>query len=71
MQWGVMIGLVTIPIGSAAGGLAMGLEPGVLLRNTVPVALISALVIAGFLILKSRVVRGFMYFAAFLRVITI
>ncbi|MCB6346515.1 ethanolamine utilization protein EutH [Enterocloster lavalensis] len=68
---GVMIGLVTIPIGSAAGGLAMGLEPGVLLRNTVPVALISALVIAGFLILKSRVVRGFMYFAAFLRVITI
>lgn len=68
---GVMIGLVTIPIGSAAGGLAMGLEPGVLLRNTVPVALISALVIAGFLILKSRVVRGFMHFAAFLRVITI
>lgn len=67
---GVMIGLVTVPVGSLAGGLAMGLEPGVLIRNTIPVALISGLVIVGFLILKSRVIKGFMYFAAFLRVIT-
>ena len=68
---GVMIGLVTVPIGSVAGGLVMGLELGVLICNTIPVALISGLVIAGFLILKSKVVRGFMYFASFLRVITI
>lgn len=68
---GVMTGLVTVPVGAVAGGLAMGIGLPALILNTVPVALLSGLVIAGFLVLKNRVVRGFMAFARFLRVITL
>lgn len=68
---GVMIGLVTVPLGSLAGGLAMGISLPVLILNTLPVAVISGLVIAGFMVLKDRVIHGFMAFAGFLRVITI
>ena len=68
---GIMIGLITVPAGAVAGGLSMGLDAVLLIRNTIPVALISGLVIAGFLILKDRVIRGFMLFARILRIITI
>lgn len=68
---GIMIGLVAVPAGAMVGGLAMGLSFSVLLLNTMPAALISGLVIAGFLISKNKVIRGFMCFARFLRVITI
>ena len=68
---GVLIGMVTIPVGSVAGGLAMGIRLPLLLLNTVPVLFISALVIVGFLVLKERVIRGFMAFAWFLKAITI
>lgn len=68
---GVMIGLVTIPVGAMAGGLKMGLGLTLLVRNTIPVALISGVVIIGFLVFKDKLIRGFMMFARVLRIITI
>lgn len=68
---GVMIGLIAVPIGSLAGGLAMGLDFLLLIRNTIPVAMVSGLVIAGFLLLKDKVICWFMIFAWILKVITI
>ena len=68
---GIMIGLVTVPVGAVAGGLVMGLDLVLLIRNTIPAVLVSALVIAGFLILKDRALRGFLYFATGLRIVTV
>lgn len=68
---GIMIGLITIPFGAVAGGLAMGLDLMLLIHNTIPAALTSGLVIAGFLLLKDRVIRWFMTFAWILRAVTI
>lgn len=68
---GIMIGLVAVPAGAVAGGLTMGLALPVLAVNTMPVVLLSGLVIAGFLIFKDKVITGFMYFARILRMITI
>lgn len=68
---GVMIGLVAVPVGSMAGGVFMGIPFSTLFLNTLPVALVSALVIGGFALWKARVIRGFMIFAGGLRIVTV
>ena len=44
---GVLAGVITIPIGSFAGGLAAGFPVGMVLRNLIPIALFAVLIALG------------------------
>lgn len=68
---GVMLGIIAIPAGSFAGGLVMGLPVAMLLRNTVPVILTAAVLLAGFSCFKEKLMKGFSVFARGIRYIAI
>ncbi|PID44893.1 MAG: ethanolamine utilization protein EutH [Gammaproteobacteria bacterium] len=77
---GVLAGIVTIPLGCIAGGLAAMastvLVPGtgqeiefnfaLILMNLVPVVIVSALIAAGLWIMPNKMINGFSIFAKFL-----
>jgi len=59
---GLLIGLITIPFGSIAGGLAARFDPGMLLVNSIPTLLLSGLLIAGLLLIPDAMIRGSLVF---------
>lgn len=60
---GTMIGLITTPIGSLVGGLCMGLSFFECFYNLMPVIVISLLIIVGFKMNESLVMKCFLVFA--------
>ena len=69
---GVLAGLVTIPLGILAGGLVAGFSVGMVLRNLVPILIISALLAVGLLKWEKAMIKGFGYFGkGVLAVITV
>ena len=64
---GVMLGLIAVPAGSFAGGLVIGLPPGILARNSIPTVLAAALLLAGFTWFREKLMKGFLLFAAGIR----
>lgn len=62
---GVLAGLITIPIGCIAGGLAMTimtpykLSLGTILQNLIPVIIIAALIVLGLWFRPAKMIRGF------------
>ena len=59
---GVLCGLVTIPIGVLAGGLAAGFEFMMILRNLVPIVIIAALIALGLWRAEKWMIKGFSWF---------
>ena len=59
---GMLCGFVTIPLGFFAAGMAMGIDLVVLLRNTSPIAVVSALLMVGIAQAPHAMVRGFTVF---------
>ena len=60
---GILLGLVSMPAGILAGGLAFGLSAGTILVQTLPILLISAALFIGLIKAPQAVVRGFGVFA--------
>lgn len=60
---GVMIGLITIPLGCIAGGLFAGFGLKMILLNLVPVIIFSSLIALGLLLIPEKMVKGFHYFS--------
>ncbi len=56
---GVLCGIVTVPVGILAGGLAAGFPLGMVLRNLVPIVLIGALIALGLWKWENAMIRGF------------
>ena len=61
---GMLIGFATIPIGCFAGGAAMiaagyDIGPGDIIMNTIPVIVISAVIISGLVFFRERLVKIF------------
>ncbi len=56
---GVLAGLVTIPLGIFAGGVAAGFPLGMVLRNLIPVVLIAALIALGLWKKEKAMIKGF------------
>lgn len=54
---GVLLGLIAIPVGSIAGGLAAGFDAAKVLVNHIPVLLLSAVLAVGFVLIPQKVVR--------------
>lgn len=62
MAKGILCGIVTIPVGVLAGGLAAGFPVGMVLRNLVPIVLIAALIALGLWRAEGAMVKGFAVF---------
>ena len=62
MARGILCGIVTIPIGVLAGGLAAGFRVGMILRNLLPIVLFAALIALGLWKAEKAMIRGFAAF---------
>lgn len=62
MAKGILCGIVTIPLGVLAGGLAAGFPVVMVLRNLVPIVLVGALIALGLWRAERAMVRGFAAF---------
>ncbi|MDE7339515.1 MAG: ethanolamine utilization protein EutH [Lachnospiraceae bacterium] len=60
---GIMIGLVTIPAGLAAGGALAGLSVSVCIRQNLPILVLALLLMLGLWKMPMRMIRGFCVFA--------
>lgn len=59
---GVLAGITTIPIGVLVGGLVAGFDPGMVLRNLIPITIAAALIVLGLVFAPERMTRGFELF---------
>jgi ethanolamine transporter len=66
---GLLVGLITVPVGSVAGGLAAGFDPGLVLVNTIPVLIISVLLAIGLKAIPEAMIKGSIYFGKFIEAI--
>ncbi len=62
MAKGILCGIVTIPIGVLAGGLAAGYPIMMVLRNLIPIVLIAALIALGLWKAEKAMIKGFGWF---------
>lgn len=62
MARGILCGIVTIPVGVLAGGLAAGFRVGMILRNLLPIVLFAALIALGLWKAEKTMIRGFAAF---------
>lgn len=62
---GVLAGVITIPIGSLAGGLAAGYSFTMVLKNLIPIIIFAVLIVLGLWKFESAMVKGFTYFGKF------
>ena len=62
MAKGILCGIVTIPIGVLAGGIAAGFPVTMVLRNLVPIVLIAVLIALGLWRAEKAMIRGFTVF---------
>ncbi len=68
---GIMIGMIPIPVGSAVGGIMMGLPLVKILWNSIPTILVTAVLIAGFVFCPARLVSGFLAAARGIRAVSV
>ncbi len=72
MAQGILCGIVTIPVGVLAGGLAAGFPVRMILSNLVPIVIIAALIALGLWKAEAAMVRGFTVFGkAVVAVVTV
>ena len=62
MAKGVLCGIVTIPVGVLAGGLAAGFGIGMILRNLLPIVMFGILIALGLWKAENAMIRGFAAF---------
>ena len=59
---GILCGIVTIPVGILAGGLAAGFPVMMILRNLIPIVIIGALIALGLWKAERWMIKGFGFF---------
>ena len=67
--FGVLAGVVTVPIGSFVGGLAAGFPLSMVLRNLIPIVLIAVLIALGLFFAPNGMVKGFQVFGKIIVII--
>ena len=59
---GILAGMITIPLGCLAGGLAAGFELSMILKNLIPIAIVSLLLALGLWKIPDGMIKGFIGF---------
>lgn len=63
---GLLIGLITVPIGSLIGGAIAGYDMGMVIINSVPVIAISVLLALGLKFIPDQMIKGCIWFGNFI-----
>ena len=63
---GIMAGVITVPIGATAGGLAAGYSVSMVASNLFPIVLIALLIAFGLWKFEAAMIKGFSYFGKFI-----
>ncbi|SDY27636.1 ethanolamine utilization protein EutH [Eubacterium barkeri] len=66
---GLLIGLITIPVGSIIGGIIAGFDFMMVLRNTIPVIILSVLLVVGLKFIPKKMTSGCMVFGKIITII--
>ena len=66
---GLLIGIISIPIGSVIGGLIAGFDTGMVLVNAIPVIVLSVLLIVGLIYIPEKMIKGALLFGKFIVII--
>ena len=66
---GLLIGLITIPVGSILGGLAAGFPVGPVLKNIIPIIILSVLLVLGLRFIPDQMIKGCMLFGKFITIV--
>lgn len=66
---GVLAGIITIPLGSLAGGLVAGFPVMMVLRNLLPIVLFAVLIALGLIFIPNGMVKGFQVFGKIIVII--
>ncbi len=66
---GLLIGLITIPIGTLVGGIIAGFDIGMVLINSVPVIILSLLLVLGLRFIQDKMIKGSILFGKFIVIV--
>ena len=66
---GLLIGIITVPLGSFVGGLTAGFDLPILAVNTVPVLVVSCLMAIGIKFIPNAMIKGCMILGRFITII--
>lgn len=66
---GLLIGLITIPIGCVIGGAIAGFSMSMVLRNTLPILVISLLLALGLKFIPEKMIKGCTIFGQFITIV--
>ncbi|WP_227935630.1 ethanolamine utilization protein EutH [Alkalihalobacillus deserti] len=68
---GILLGIITVPIGCLAGGLVAKLDIQIVVANLVPTIILSLLIALGLWKATEKMIKGFQYFGKVIEVIAI
>lgn len=66
---GLLIGLITIPVGSILGGIIAGFTIGLVIKNVIPILIFSLLLILGLKLIPDKMIKGCMIFGQFITIV--
>lgn len=66
---GLLIGLITIPVGSVIGGLVAGFDFMLVIKNVIPVLILSVLLAVGLKFIPDKMIKGSMLFGQFITIV--
>lgn len=66
---GLLIGIITIPIGGVAGGIIAKFDLGMILINNIPVIFLSLVFILGLIFIPRKMINGLLHFGKFIIIV--
>lgn len=66
---GLLIGLITIPVGSIIGGMIAGFPLGLIFKNMVPIIIFSVLLVIGLKLIPNQMIKGCTLFGKFITIV--
>ncbi|MCP1103422.1 ethanolamine transporter [Aequitasia blattaphilus] len=66
---GLLIGLITIPVGGIIGGLVAGFDIGMIMVNIIPIIILSVLLALGLKFIPTQMIKGCMLFGKFITIV--
>ena len=66
---GILAGIITIPLGALAGGIAAGFPVGMVLRDLIPIIIFAAIIALGLFKFRDATIKAFSWFGKFVIIV--